>query len=1008
MTGDTENDDARIPDPHPQPTPLWALLSRWLLALEAWLRSHGGARLRGALWAFWGVVALVGGILLVGPVINPPLSLDDITDSASRATDTWIARDFAVDYTLDHTPDGRLEADVVETIGAFFPDDVDENGIVRVLPTQYEGHALSPSGVEVTLDGEPADLQRSESTDQLTLTARAPGGTRLDGDHEFVIRYRLHDLAYATTDQAGNGDPVDLLAWDVFGPSWPQAFSGLEVSVTLPDDLNDDLVRQPRGSLAWTLLSAGDWMEPEADSPPGQVTYGFTNDQNIPPHANARFTMVFESGTFTMPPPTPLFLLQSFGPLLPLVFLLLTLLFAFAARAVAWSDERGRPWYVAQYEAPDGVSPRLAAMVLRAWRPLELATALDAVPPARSTARGTGGSKWARFTRRRRPAQPSASATQTRVDRLHAAARAARRTGRLGDRVRAGLAFWRAPERNAQRTEGLRRIPTGFVRDLFIAAPLALTLLQWGLVRQLSHQATLAVVWWPAAFVLASSLVSIVVLAIALSARPLTRAGALVKQHLQGIAVYVSRTSFLDRATVDDPLLPYAVLTVAPREAGRRTLALLETSLGDSRASKGWRTRDFLSTPRILVRVVAVVLFAAAVTTAAVLPNPYPRSPEYSSSSGDLPGTYWNKVEGFDSAAALSVDDDRQATLTVTEHLTVDFGVESSAQVPQFARQWPAALDGQDLGISVTSVRLDGEDARYTTTREGDSLLLTTAFVQVLSGSHELEIAYTVSSPVVAAAASKASADSGRPGTVDRLRWVALLEGWDDSPPWGDDPAPDPLTVSITVPSDVAASAAAAGWITVDTDSSDTVRLWADSAIPFGSYSAATDPSGTSDASSTAGGTTTYRLDLRESGNGFPFDLTVDDVGAVFDFPAGTFAGPDASALALHDLRSAFPLALVVALGALALALGILSALGAARRGSRRAPPGFFRDLIWWLGTAAALSTVWLFVWATSDMPDDWPEFPPLGLSALAALLGGALCLTLTLRLADARRMPRK
>ncbi|MDO9396470.1 MAG: DUF2207 domain-containing protein, partial [Herbiconiux sp.] len=380
-TGEAEPDD-RIPDPQPKPTPLWALLSRWLLALEAWLRSHGGPRLRAGLWAFWGAVGLVGGILLVGPVINEPMSLDDITDSASSATDTWIARDFDVDYTLSRTDDGRLVADVVETIGAFFSDDVDETGIVRVLPTQYEGHALDPSGIEASVDGAAADIRRSESADQLTLTltpGTADDAAPLSGDHEFVISYRLHDLAYATTDDAVDGSPVDLLAWDVFGPSWPQGFSGLDVTVTLPDDLDAQLLRQPRGSLAWTLLSAGEWLEPEPGGSPGTVTYGFSNDQNIPPHASARFTMVFASGTFTLPPPTPLFLVQSFGPLLPLVFLLLTLLFALAARAVAWSDERGDPWFVAQSEPPDGVGPRLAAQVLRTPDALELATALGAV-----------------------------------------------------------------------------------------------------------------------------------------------------------------------------------------------------------------------------------------------------------------------------------------------------------------------------------------------------------------------------------------------------------------------------------------------------------------------------------------------------------------------------------------------------------------------------------------------------------------------------------------------------
>ncbi|MDO9397751.1 MAG: hypothetical protein Q7T71_14490, partial [Herbiconiux sp.] len=159
------------------------------------------------------------------------------------------------------------------------------------------------------------------------------------------------------------------------------------------------------------------------------------------------------------------------------------------------------------------------------------------------------------------------------------------------------------------------------------------------------------------------------------------------------------------------------------------------------------------------------------------------------------------------------------------------------------------------------------------------------------------------------------------------------------------------------------------------------------------------DASGTTDSASRTDGTTTYRLDLRDDDDtGYPFDLTVDDTGVLLDFPAGTFVGPDPAALTEHTVRGALPLAIVVSLGLLALLIGLISLGTALRRGSRRAPPGALRDLVWWLGTATAISTVWLFVWASSDMPSDWPEFPPLGLAALAALLGGALSLALTLR----------
>lgn len=145
-------------------------------------------------------MAFSGVVLLVGPVINKPLTLDDITGSASNASDRWIAREFAVDYRITRTKDGLLVAQVEERISALFPEDTHDRGIERVLATQYQGHSLNPENVEAALDGEPVDAGRSATADQLTLTVE--GTEELKGDHEVVPRYELSDLAYQATDTA--------------------------------------------------------------------------------------------------------------------------------------------------------------------------------------------------------------------------------------------------------------------------------------------------------------------------------------------------------------------------------------------------------------------------------------------------------------------------------------------------------------------------------------------------------------------------------------------------------------------------------------------------------------------------------------------------------------------------------------------------------------------------------------------------------------------------------------
>ncbi|MGI9823368.1 DUF2207 domain-containing protein [Agromyces sp. Marseille-Q5079] len=968
-------DDA-IRDDRPRHTPLWALLSGWLLALEAWLRSHGGRGLRRGIRVFWAVVAAAGVLLLVGPVINPPMTLDDITSSASHATDDWIAKQFAADYDIERDGDGRLRAEVEERITASFPADVEETGIRRVLAAEYEGHSLDPSSITATLDGEPVDADIRREPTQVTVTIDA--GERLTGEHEFGLRYRMQDLAYIAVDDA-TGAEVDLLEWDVFGPSWPQALAGLDVAITLPDDLADRLIREPRGSLAWTLVGGGEWLEPEDDSPAGHSTYRLTNDQNIPPHAQAWFTMSFEAGTFEMPPPSPLFIVQSFGPLVPLALLAIALLFALAARAVAWADARGRPWFVAQHEPP-GVDSAIAAHVLGAPRAVELGEALEDIP------------RWKR-TR-------AADVASARVR----AARAARRTGRVGDLPRALTRYWFGADRRRIVAEGLRRVPSGFVRDAFLAAPPALVLVQWGLVRQLSHQAKLTVVWWPVAFVIASTVIAAIVLWIAWSSRPLTRRGALLKQHLLGIDVFAERTRLLERGPSNDPALPYAVLGAEPRAAGRRVGAMLDAEIGDASATRGWRTPGYLTWPRLLVIGGSLLLLPAMIAMIALVPNPYERDIRYAAYDQDVPGTLWTSVESADIVGELVRTSDGRAVLHVTERFEVAFD-DSSSRVPQFADQWRNRVQGQPLDLRVDAVRIDGDDVPFATEQVRDTLLMYTTLTEVLSGTRDVVVEYTLDSAAVATAGDEGG--YGRGPIVDRVRWAALIENWDLAGSWRNSETYDfaPTRIEFRVADDLLALATEAGWITRDTDAAEEVRDWPETVVPFGEVDAVvTDPEmhGTEETTDDADGTFIAAVSFEDSEYGVPLPLTVDDLGVRIDFPAGTFTGPDVGALRAWQTLSALPFAVTLALEVLAIliaGLGVLAGLAQVPAAFR---PGVFRDLVVWFAPLATLTATVGFFWLCGDMVPDHPVLPALGLPLIAAIVAAIAALVLTAR----RRAP--
>ena len=613
MTGPQQkaaNPDGEVPDgavriETRQPSRLYVALSRWLLRVEAAVRSRGSSRIRWMVRLTWVSIGTIGLILLVGPVINKPLTLEDILSSAESATDTWSARSFTADYRISQDAEGHLNAEVTETIVAFFTEDADQGaGVERVIASLYQGNDLRPTLESATVDGAPVSARITNSP--LTTTFQVP--VSAEKQHEITLRYTLHNLSYPTVDDATAKD-VDRLSWDIFGPQWPHAVMRTELTISMPDQLNNQLVRAPTSSYAWLLVSGSKTLTP--DQVDGDSRYQLTADGNtLPPNATFRFDISFEPGTVVMPERSLWFWVQLFGPVLPVLALLLTGVLSLAARAVAWSDARGAEWFVAQDQPDPDIAPPLAA---RIWRSILTAPLVAAVTEFQQN--------------------PS---DRTRRWRL---ARVARHTGRLGYLGVAVRRYLAGPAWKEAFESEFRRVPYGFVRDLFIGTSLALTALQWGLARQLSYQVSVSEYWWPFAVVIVSTLLGASILAFVLSARPLTAAGARVKDHLRGLDLFITQTLSAERTTgARDPLLPYTVMFLPARRA-RQLVTRLTADFP--------RTPDpsVLSTARLLTRAGAVLSVVLPLAVMIWVPSP--------SASPEIDYAYSSEARGAYGVVAL-------------------------------------------------------------------------------------------------------------------------------------------------------------------------------------------------------------------------------------------------------------------------------------------------------------------------------------------------------------------
>lgn len=914
-----------VPIEQRRPTPLYRWLSARLLRLERWVRSHGSANIRWGTRVAWALVVATGLLLLFGPVINKPLDFDDITASTEDATATWIARSFDADYELHRTADGRLQVEVTERITAFFPDAVADEKIERVIPTQYQSHELRPTVTSATLDGAVVDVHRRQSAEGVAF--ELPHSSSFAGDHDIVLRYTLHDLAYPTHD-AATGNTEQLLEWNVFGPAFAHGVGHSEMRITVPRELVDAYSRQPRGGIAWLLVSDSSRLEPDAQTA-DTVTYAVANDQNMPPYTTFWFRFPFQPDTFTLPAPSFLYWLQVIGPFVPLLLLAATLLLSLAARAVAWSDARGRAWYVYREDPPDGVSPAVAARVWRAVLTAPLVGALQRYRSSRSTAHKRG------------------------------LVRAADHAGRLGNLLFAWTRYLSGSAWRAQFDQGLRRVPRGFVRDSFIGAALAWTVLQWGLVRQLSYQVP-SEFWWPAAIVAVTTILALIVLVITLSARPLTREGALVKEQLLGLRLYTQQTQAAGRTTLRDRLLPYIVMFSSARTAGRvmRELVAREGLSGDVAADP-----SFVTGRRLAIRVAAVLAVPAAIAVAVWVPASTHRAADDAVYSGnEIAGDYGLFIRDFRADGILSTADDGALRLEAQEHLhgTVQDGFRD---VPQVLRQWHDTVAGHRMRLTVTAVTVDGAAVRFVQERIQGQALLRTMIGDEWPGEHDIVIRYTIDDPV-----AEVWAD-GR--WQQRLRWTALNPGWRFG--WsGVDLETEKVAMSLTLPAELAGALTdGSGWLSGGRWPDTGVRTFGESGSAGGgirySQRFAPDDEGSWPAFDTADG---Y------------FAPEYDFLGAQLHFPEGTFSAGGRAAFILDATVRALPIALPVlsALGAIGVGL-----IGIVRR--RRLTPTA-RDATRWLTPGLTGATCILMFWATRDMTGDEPVFALLlagGLLSLAA-----------------------
>ncbi|RZU64673.1 putative membrane protein DUF2207 [Microterricola gilva] len=451
--------------------------------------------------------------------LGPKLGVDDFRFASLDA-----------EYLLGRDSDGRSTLAVTETLVAVFPE-IDQNrGIRRAIPLRYDGHPTDVRVLSVTDENGVArgfEQENDEDDEFLLVTIAADG--YVHGAQSYVIRYTQNNVTLDPDDS-----DVQEFYWDVNGTGWAQPFDRVNAVVTMDDALGDAFTgdvacyRGPEGSTTrCEQLVVG-------ESLPPVIMVGAAD---LGAFENLSVAMAFDPGTFV---PRDASLAASTPGLIGLgagIVSVAGLIAAIVARRTRWRSAAGRGLVIAEYESPPGVDPLLAAELLGAETKGVTATILDLA---------VNGAVRIIETKKKRfelelhdPALVTAEGAPVLAALFgdNAAPGARRKLGSSDSALASALVSVGRSTRARSTAAGFRR-PVGVGGRIALAAVVLITAVVAVIGSIIALDTDRGGVW-PVFVMLASIVAAVFVLILLIDVRPLTRQGAIAKEQLRGLELFI-------------------------------------------------------------------------------------------------------------------------------------------------------------------------------------------------------------------------------------------------------------------------------------------------------------------------------------------------------------------------------------------------------------------------------------------------------------------------------------
>ncbi|TFB48411.1 DUF2207 domain-containing protein [Cryobacterium tagatosivorans] len=480
-----------------------------------------------------GALALIAGSMGAAAAALPAPGRTSVVEAAPQGLDDFTFDSWHSDFRLGLADDGRSTLTTTETIVARFPE-IDQNrGIRRAIPTHYDGHPTDLA-IESVTDGRgaPRDYETETSDDGgrfLVVTIAADDFVH--GPQTYTIRYRQANVTLFPSDS----DDEEFY-WEVNGTGWAQPFG--EVSATL--QVAPELVPKLTGA---TSCYQGDIVSSEpcatlASEADGDGWRVDVNAGGLAPHQGLTLAVGFQAGTFV--PRDDSFTASPF-PGIGLAAALLGLagmVVAGIARLGSWRSQPGRPTIIAEYLPPTGVNLLEAADVARATTKAMAAQFLSFAVRGNVRVLEVEGKKHYQLELER--ADRVDEAERSILARLFPGLQPGTRRDLKARDAKLSLALQRELRASRKRmiTAGLREKKGGALRGWLIALAVATGAVSIG-ASAIAIGSEIGGAW-PILILVLGGAFSGGILALTASVRPLTAAGAELRDYLKGVKVYIA------------------------------------------------------------------------------------------------------------------------------------------------------------------------------------------------------------------------------------------------------------------------------------------------------------------------------------------------------------------------------------------------------------------------------------------------------------------------------------